>query len=80
MADEEQPKTPQAKYLWQKRYLAALIETDSFVLPNRIKAAKDVIKRRLHALKPRGSSHAMTEYQAIRDAEAILNTLEKLKR
>ena len=80
MADEEELKLPQAKYLWQERYLAALIETDSFLLPNRIKAARDVIKRRLHALKPRGSSPAMTEYQAIRDAEAILNTLEKLKR
>jgi hypothetical protein len=66
-----------AKYIWQARYEAALVETNPVELRTHIEKARDAMSKRLGVLKPRGTVSAMDEYQAIRDAEVMLKILEK---
>ena len=67
------------RYLWQDRYEAAVVETDSRILPKRIEKARDAMKKRLRVLKPQISNLARAEYEAIRNAEDLLRAIENLK-
>jgi hypothetical protein len=60
--------------VWIEPYKAAILETDSTKLPNRIRTAKAAIDDRLHELQ---LHHGGTpeERQAISDALANLNVL-----
>ena len=75
----DQPKsslwTPQ--YIWQSRFEAAVVETDVDRLKTHIEKARESMRKRLGALKPRASVAGMDEYQAIKDAEVILRALER---
>ena len=73
------PLDSSPRYLWQDRYEAAVIETDSKLLPKRIEKAREAMQKRLRSLKPKNSHFARAEYEAIRNAEDLLRAIEKLK-
>ena len=64
------------KYGWQELYATAVIETDSSKIEQKIQAAENEIKARLHEFS---MNHGGTpeENQAIEDALNGLNTLRK---
>lgn len=68
------PSPYDAKYSWQREYLAAILETGNETLQQRIQEAEKVIARRLDALTKDG--HNPDEMQALQDA---LNALTILK-
>jgi hypothetical protein len=65
-----------ADYVWEESYKAAILETDDSKMPNRLRAAKGAIDKRLQEMQ---ADHGGTpeERQAITDALAGLNTLRR---
>jgi hypothetical protein len=57
-------------YSWQPVYTAAILETDSAILCDRIKEALEVMRTRAHAV-----GIGSPEYHAIQDAKNALGTL-----
>jgi hypothetical protein len=78
MSASDLPTPP--KYIWEERYAAALLETDQQRLCGRIAWAVDSMSRRLIALKPKDSQYAKEEYEAIRDAQNLLRSLERVRK
>lgn len=67
-------------YLWQTLYDAALTEIDPVQLSERIQQARSAMSKRLGTLKPQDADLEKTEYRAILDAQAMLNSLERTMR
>ena len=69
-----------ARYPWEAKYLAAILETDDMKLPERIADANSAISARLEIMKKESST--AEEQQAISNALAGLKqvTLERLSK
>ncbi len=70
------PKAP-ADYIWREQFWSALMEPRPERMLEHIKKARDTMNRRLEVLAIRKHRTAMLEYNAIRDAEVLLKTLER---